>query len=363
MKAQISAFSPCADPRRQTRNAGVRVAALKWNCGFALAVGLLFMSMSVPNAEAQDNAPLKLVQRIPMPNVQGRMDHLGVDIKGNRLFAAALGDNQNTVEVIDLKAGKRIFSIPGQSKPQGIFYSPDFDRLFVSNGDDGTYKVFRGDDLKPIYSVPLGTNPNHVGYDPGTKYLYVGFRDAMSGLLAIIDTQTGKNIADIRTDALPGGIKMEQAGSRIFVTLAGASKIGVVDRRKREQIATWPLARPVSALALDESRHRLFAGGRNPPKLVVIDTVSGKQIAELDCVSGIDDLWYDASRKRIYATGTDGIAVYDQTDADHYAPMVKVASAPNAATSIWVPAINRLYVSAPQGGTRDSEILVYEPQP
>ena len=104
---------------------------------------------------------------------------------------------------------------------------------------------------------------------------------------------------------------------------------------------------------------RLFAGGRVPAKVFVFDTESGKQIAELDCVSGIDDLWYDAARKRIYATGTDGIAVYDQKDPDHYT-MVKVASAPGAATSIWVPTLNRLFVSAPKVGDSDGAILVYE---
>src|SRR5260370_41275628 len=73
------------------------------------------------NAPQQGEDPLRLIQTIPLPNVKGRMDHLGVDIKGKRLFAAAL-DN-NTVEVIDLKAGKQGFRIPGQSKPQGMFYS------------------------------------------------------------------------------------------------------------------------------------------------------------------------------------------------------------------------------------------------
>ena len=47
----------------------------------------------------QDKLPLKLIQRIPMPNVKGRLDHFGVDLEGRRLFVAALGDDQNTVEV------------------------------------------------------------------------------------------------------------------------------------------------------------------------------------------------------------------------------------------------------------------------
>jgi len=324
----------------------------------ALPIGRVSDQQSVA---ANSTASLVLVQRIPLPNVTGRMDHLSIDLEGNRLFAAALGDNQNTVEVIDLHAGKRVATIRGQSRPQGVFYSADFKKLFVANGGDGTYKVFRGDDLRLIDSVLLGTNPNHVGYDPAAKYLYVAFRDPNpnAGHLAIVDTRTGNRVGDVRTDALPGGIKIESAGQRIFVTLQGLNELGVIDRNKREQIAKWPLTQLVQSMALDEGDHRLLAGGRVPAKVFVFDTESGKQIAELDCVSGIDDLWYDAARKRIYATGTDGIAVYDQKDPDHYT-MVKVASAPGAATSIWVPTLNRLFVSAPKVGNGDAAILVYE---
>jgi DNA-binding beta-propeller fold protein YncE len=298
------------------------------------------------------------------------MDHLGVDVEGGRLFAAALGDSQNTVEVIDLKAGKRIFSIRGQSMPQGVFYSADFKRLFVANGKDGTYKAYGGDDLKLIESVPLGTNPNHVGYDPATKYLYVGFRDATSGVLAIVDTRTGKHIGNIRTDTQPGGIKIETSGPRIFVTLGGVPRVGVVDREKHEETAAWPLTGVpgVVALALDEAHHRLFGGSRNPPMLIVLDTESGKQITQLEGVEGIDDLWYDAERNRIYASGGRGSAagfvyVYQQKDADRYELTAKIPTRANAQTSIWVPQLNRYYVSASANDKEDAAILVFEPQP
>jgi len=102
------------------------------------------------NVKAQGNSPLKLVQKIPMPDVQGRMDHIAMDVNGKRLLVPANGDNQNTIEVIDLKAGKRISSIPGLSKPQGAFYSTEFNRLFVTNSTDGTCKIFRGDTFKLI---------------------------------------------------------------------------------------------------------------------------------------------------------------------------------------------------------------------
>lgn len=314
-------------------------------------------------AMAQSDAPLKLVQTIPLSGVQGRMDHISVDVKGKRLFVPANGDNQNTVEVIDLKAGKRIASIPGQSKPQGTFYSADFNTLFVTNGTDGTCKIFRGDTFQLIANLPLGTDANQVGYDPDTKYLYAGLGDRNSGALAIIDTSINKKIGEIKTDARPGGITFAKPGPRIFVNLNGASKLGVLDRKKREQIATWPVtgAENYGPLALDETRHRLFLGSRKPPQLIVFDTETGKQITQLESVPSIDGVWYDAIRKRVYVTGNGFIAVYDQKGADDYAPMVKVASETDTQPSLWVPQFDRLYVSVTAAGNRDAEVLVYEP--
>jgi DNA-binding beta-propeller fold protein YncE len=335
-------------------------------------ISLILTPMGARDAQAQDRLPLQRVQTIPMPNVFGRMDHLGVDLEGGRLFAAALGDRQNTVEAIDLKAGKRIFSIRGQSMPQGVFYSADFKRLFVANGKDGTVKSFRGDDLELLDSLSIGVNPNHVGYDQASKYLYVGIGipNSRAGGLAIIDTRTNKHIGVIQTDTHPGGIKIETSGPRIFVTLAGLPKVGVVDREKGEQTAAWPLAGVpgVVALALDETHHRLFGGSRNPPMLIVLDTESGKQITQLDGVDGIDDLWYDAERNRIYASGGRGSAagfvyVYQQKDADRYELAAKIPTRANAQTSIWVPELNRYYVSASANDKEGAAILVFEPQP
>ena len=175
-----------------------------------VVICLLLTLKGVRNAYAQDKLPLRLVQTIPLASVKGRMDHLGVDVKGKRLFAAAL-DN-NTLEVIDLKAGKRVFSIPGQSMPQGVFYSPDFKRLFVANGTDGTCKIYTGDTFKLIASLPLGEDADHVGYDPATKYLYAGYGSTKSGALGIVDTRTNRHVGDIKTDGRPGGIKIEKSG-------------------------------------------------------------------------------------------------------------------------------------------------------
>src|ERR1700674_1837160 len=85
-------------------------------------------------AWGQSAQPLRLETTIDLPEVQGRIDHLSADVKGQRLFVSALG--KNTVEVIDLKAGKRLKTISGLREPQGVLYVPGGDRLYVANAKD-----------------------------------------------------------------------------------------------------------------------------------------------------------------------------------------------------------------------------------
>src|SRR5437762_811158 len=89
--------------------------------------GVVVFACFVLPAYSQGNPPLKMVQTIPLPGVEGRIDHLSVDLKGQRLFVAALGNN--TLEVVDLAQGKRIRSITGLREPQGVVYVPELDQI------------------------------------------------------------------------------------------------------------------------------------------------------------------------------------------------------------------------------------------
>src|SRR5205807_2198322 len=88
---------------------------------------------------------------IPMPGVNGRIDHMAVDVKGMRLFVAALGNN--TVEVVDLKRGSVARSLRGFHEPQGVAYIPSLNRLGVANGQGGGFVILDGTTLKELHRV------------------------------------------------------------------------------------------------------------------------------------------------------------------------------------------------------------------
>src|SRR5437660_11752520 len=114
-------------------------------------------------AMGQASPVLVLSARIALANVDGRMDHLSVDVKGQRLFATAF-DN-HTLEVIDLKTGRQVHTIPDLDEPQGSFYDAATNRLFVACGGDGTVKIFDATTFRLLQTVTLGLDADNVRYD------------------------------------------------------------------------------------------------------------------------------------------------------------------------------------------------------
>src|SRR5437879_12120612 len=98
---------------------------------------------AVAQTQTREFLPLQLEEQIPVPNVAGRLDHFTADAKRKRLFVSALGNN--TVEVIDVFAGKEMRSIKGLSQPQGTLYVPGCDNLYVANAVAGNTRVHAGD--------------------------------------------------------------------------------------------------------------------------------------------------------------------------------------------------------------------------
>src|SRR6266566_2819007 len=121
---------------------------------------LLFLSATLVKAQA--NEPLKLEKTIQLPDVQGRIDHMSIDVKGQRLFVSALGNN--TVEVIDLKAGKRANTISGLKEPQGVLYVPGSGRLYVASRSEGTVKIFDATQLKLLKTVEYSDDADNLRY-------------------------------------------------------------------------------------------------------------------------------------------------------------------------------------------------------
>lgn len=304
---------------------------------------------------------LHLVETILLPNVEGRIDHLAVDIKGQRLFVIALGDN--SVQVIDLHSGRTVRSLSGFSEPQGIAFVPELNRIYVANGGNGLVQVLDGSSFVEIGRVQLSGDADNVRYDSMSGSVVVGYGN---GGLRFIDAHSGKGVRDIPLAGHPESFQLEPSGSKIFVNIPSVDEIAVVDRTQQKVTSSWLMTSAFAnfPMALDENHHRLFVGFRLPTKLGVFDTGTGKMVASMDTVGDTDDIFYDGAHRLVFVIGGWGsIDLYSQQDADHYALVASIPSATGARTGLWVPELNRLFVAMPHQSTQQAGVKVYELQP
>src|ERR1700730_9005017 len=117
-----------------------------------LFASLMALSASAPaSAQAPSEPPAKLIGYIPLPNVEGWMDHLAVDVKNQRLFVPA--EHQKTIEVVDLRAGKVIHTITGfAGAPRKTLYLPESNQIWVDDAE--SVKYFNAETYALIKSIP-----------------------------------------------------------------------------------------------------------------------------------------------------------------------------------------------------------------
>jgi DNA-binding beta-propeller fold protein YncE len=317
------------------------------------------------HAQSQETAPLKLVQTFTLPaEVKGHFDHFEIDLKGNRLFATP--EDYKAVLVFDVKSGELIHTIGGIGRPHAVLYREDVNRIYITDGDAGEVKIFDGTTYAQISSVKLLEDADSIGYDSTTKYLYVdnggGDVHETYSMFSIVDTTTGKKVTDIKIDGdTLEAMALEKSSPKIYVNNKGKNQVDVVDRQKRQVVASWPVTKCKGnvAMGFDEANHRLFVACRTGD-MVVLDTQSGKELTVLPITKGVDDVVYDAASKRIYAAGDGSVDVYLQNGPDDYKLLGKVTTGPVGRTARFVPELNRYFVAVPQHGTTNSSILVFE---
>jgi DNA-binding beta-propeller fold protein YncE len=299
---------------------------------------------------------VKLKATVPLPGVKGRFDHFAVDTNAHRLFIAALGNN--TLEIIDGAAAKRLHTITGLHKPTGVAFLPGANQIVVANGDDGTVKVFDGTNYKLVKNISGLDDADNVRIDTKANRIYVGYGD---GALTAIDAQKWEQVSTIKLKAHPESFQLEQNGNRIFVNVPDAKHIAVLDRERRNVIATWPMEkfRANFPMAFDETNHRLFVGCRQPARTVVIDTETGKPIADFAISGDTDDLFWDVARKRIYVSCGEGFLDVFSNDRGTFTRIGQLATRGGARTSYFAPQFSQLYVAVPERGGASAELRIF----
>jgi DNA-binding beta-propeller fold protein YncE len=323
---------------------------------FLPAIGFLVALVSAGSVTGAEAGALHLEKEIPLPGVEGRIDHFSADDAGQRLFVAALGNG--SVEIVDVRKGERTAEIKGLKEPQGVYYDSKTGRLYVATGGDGKLRIYDGKTLAAQQTLEFGGDADNVRYDRQTGDIWVGYGNGGIGIV----NSTGQRVGSVELGTHPESFQFEESGDRVYANVPKQFGVSVIDRKGRVTVTKWGLGAALAnyPMALDDPNKRLFVGCRLPARLVVLDTSSGRIVVTLPTVGDTDDVFYDSVRRQIYVIGGEGaVEVFRQRDPEHYESAGRTATGAGARTGFLVPNSNRLYVAVPHRGPQAAKVLVY----
>lgn len=353
--------------RNQAQRAALSLKALSTTG--VMAAALLLSSVCLQAQQEIDikAAPVMLAHITPLPGIEGDFDHFAVDMKRGHLFVSA--EEHHSLEMFDLKTGKHLKSIPGVTTPHTLAYSPERDEIFIADGGADACIVLSGEDFHETDRIPLHPGPDSGLYDAKDKIFYVanGGRKAKSetSTITAISVSDHRKVSEIELDGNNlESMAIDHVKSLLYVNVRDRKQVAVVDLRTKKAIATWtaPEMNRNTTLTFDSVHRRVFVAGRTPGKLFVFNADSGSLVASYDCVNIADGMTWDEKQHRIYITGSQGMSVFEQLDADHYKLLAEMPTN-GAKTMQYVPADRQLFVVHPKTSIDDAALLVYHVMP
>ena len=277
---------------------------------------------------------------------EGGWDYLAVDPSAHRLYLT----HGPRVEVVDTDSGKPVGAITGLKGTHGVVFDATGKYGYISDGRSNAVVVFDRSTLQTVTSIPAGTNPDGMVYEPVTKTVWAfngGSKNA-----TVIDSDTKKVVATID---LPGRPEFPVADGKgiVFANIEDKNDIVRLDAAAKKVTAVWPLAGcdSPSGLAIDMAARHLFSvcDGK---KMAVTDANTGKVLANPAIGEGPDAAGFDAKHNLAFSSNGGGtLTVVDASKANF--PVVQtVTTARGARTMFFDPAKDRVYLVTAEMGPR-----------
>jgi len=268
------------------------------------------------------------------------------DSSANRLYITHGG----RVEVIDASTGKSVGAITGLKGTHGVALDDTGKYGYISDGGANAVIVFDRHSLQTVTSIPAGTNPDGIAFEPVTKTVWAF--NGRSKDATVIDTATKKVVATV---SLPGKPEFPVADGQgfIFDNIEDKNSIVKLDAKSPKIVATWSISpcESPSGLAIDRDGRRLFAVC-DEKKMTVVDANTGKVIATPAIGDGPDAAGYDPKTHLAFASNGDGtLSIVDASNGS-YKVVQNLTTLQGARTMTLDPATGKVYLVTAQFGPR-----------
>jgi DNA-binding beta-propeller fold protein YncE len=205
-----------------------------------------------------DVARGEVLRRIPIGEGVGHM----VAVSHNGRYAWVTNISAGSLEKIDLEAGQVVGLVRTGAGAEGVALTPDEREVWVTNRADDTVAIVDSDSVEVLKTLESLGFPIRVAMTPDDQHALI--TNAVAASLSVLDIAERTLIATpvladpdaeyldtlLGRAALPIGLAVHPDGSRVFVALAGADRVAIIDTDEWQVTGHWETGREPDGLAI-----------------------------------------------------------------------------------------------------------------
>jgi YVTN family beta-propeller protein len=297
------------------------VLRIKQSAALALALSLTVNSFAVPLQQAQGaqaSAPARTLPgqkgagvllpngwtltpegaHVPTSDLPMNME---LSRDGRWLLVTTNGNGDQTIDVIDVAAGRSVQVIQVAKSWLGLAFAPDGKRFFVSGGDDNEVLIYDFDAGRAAAAgkIILGSGEYHalddrqrnaarqagrgefafpagLAVSPDGRRLYAA--ENLSNKVAVVDLANNRVVTKIGVGEYPYDCAISNDGRRVYVSNWGSRTLAVIDTATNQVVTNIPVGDHPNDIELTRDGKLLYVANANGNTVSVVDTARMKEI-------------------------------------------------------------------------------------
>jgi len=266
----------------------------------AIAAILLLAGSEVLKAQSF----LKTVADVSLPGGTTRFDYQSLDSKTGRLYLSHMGDGN--VVVFDTKTNNVVANIPGFPTVTGVLVVPALKSVYASVTHNHEVAVLDTENLVVSKRIKDGKFPDGLAYSPETHKVFVS--DEAGGVETVIDTQRNERVNTIEMGGEVGNTQYDPVSHLIYACVQTRNELVEINPETDKIQARYHLSggKHPHGFYIDDQNGKAYIACEGDNKLLVFDMKNHSVENVFPVADGPDVLAFDRGLQLLYVACESG---------------------------------------------------------
>jgi YVTN family beta-propeller protein len=247
---------------------------------------------------------LKTVADIRLPGGTTRFDYQTFDPGTGRLYLSHMGDG--TVVVFDTKTNKVLANVSGFPVVTGVLVVPTLKNVYASVTRNHEIAVLDTEKLVVSKRIKDGKFPDGLAYSPETHKLFVS--DETGGVETVIDVQQNERVNTIEMGGEVGNTQYDPVSHLIYACVQTRNELVEINSETDKIQARYHLSggEHPHGFCIDDQNGKAYIACEGDNKLLVFDMKNHSVEKVFPVANGPDVLAFDRALQLLYVACESG---------------------------------------------------------